>query len=68
MATDPDQVICDNLEKPKKGQNNMGMFEQHSLKDQIEVSQHLQANKIGTPGYDKTLGMLVRVFNMPGTV
>jgi len=68
MAIDPDQTICDNLEKPKKGQNGMGMFEQHSLPDQIKAAQYLENSNVGETGKTKFLGVLLRQFSLPGTV
>ena len=61
----PDETIAENMEQPKIGQNNMGMFEQHSLKDQIAAAKHLDAKQAGG---NKFLGMIVQSFNMPGTM
>lgn len=61
----PEQTIADNIENPKKGINNMGEFEQHSLPDQIAAAKFLKAN---TAGNNKFLGMIVKSFGMPGTM
>ena len=60
----PDEIILENMQQPKIGQNNMGMFEQHSLKDQLEVAKRYDANVAGS---NKFLGMIVQTFKMPGT-
>ena len=59
----PEQTIAENLENPKKGVNNMGEFEEYSLKDQIEAAKFLTANAAGS---NKFLGMIVKSFGMPG--
>jgi len=64
---EPDVTIAKNIERPRKGQNNMGLFEQHSLPDQIKASQHLKNNQVGDANHKDFLGMLIRVFNVPGT-
>ena len=64
MATDPDQVICDNLEKPRRAKNDMGEFEQHSIPDQIEGAKYLNSKSLATSKY---FGMLFRTFTPPGT-
>jgi len=61
---DPKITIADNLEKPKKGQNNMGTFEQHPLKDQIEAAKFLASEENAS---GRLSGMKVQRFNMPGT-
>ena len=67
---DRDTVMGDALEQPKKGKNDMGEFEQHSLPDMIAMDDHLSAGDVGKPNKGKTkfLGMLVRQFSPPGTV
>lgn len=64
----PNETIADNLDGPKKGQNNMGMFEQHSIPDQIAGAKHLAGDQVGQAGFNKNLGMIFRAINMPGTV
>lgn len=61
---DPEVTLADNLEKPKKGENNMGIFEQHNLKDQIKVVDRISANKAMT---SSTWGLGLKKFNTPGT-
>lgn len=65
---DPEVVIADNLELPKKGTNDMGSFEQHSLPDQIAAAQYLGSSEVGKTGKKKWLGMLTRQMIPPGTV
>ncbi len=61
----PEATIAENLENPKKAQNNMGNYEQHSLKDSIEAAKFLASQNAGA---SDNLGMLFRVFNTPGTI
>lgn len=65
MADDIDQVLCDNIEKPKKGENNMGMFEQHNPKDLMAATTKLNQNRAGK---GKFMGMRIHKFGFPGTV
>ena len=61
----PEETIAQNIENPRKGQNNMGLFEQQSLPDQIAAAKFLADQKAGA---SKNLGLLFRVFNTQGTI
>jgi hypothetical protein len=61
----PNETIEENMEQPKIGKNNMGEFEQHSLKDQIAAAKYLNASKAGA---NKFKGMIIQSFGLPGTM
>ena len=63
--SDENQIIHDNLAKPRIGKNDMGEFHQHSLPDQIAAAKYLNSTDVAT---NKYIGMLFRTFSPPGTV
>lgn len=65
MSDEIDAIIKDNISNPKKGENNMGMFEQHNPKDLIAASKKLTQNEAGK---SKFMGMRIHMFGLPGTV
>lgn len=62
----PEETIAERMEQPKKGVNNMGEFEEHSLSEQIKAAKFLAAND--PTAIAKFKGMMINSFGMPGTM
>ena len=61
----PEEIIEESLNIPKRGVNNMGTFEESSIPDKIKGAQFLAGQNAMT---QRSLGLVVRAFNMPGTI
>ncbi len=65
---DPDVTIADSMEQPKKGKSGEGEYEQHTIPGQIAGSKHLSNAGVAKTGKTKRLGLVTRIFNMPGSI